>query len=201
MRLSSSQLPSRREGWGRENEKEKKEPKKAAPCSSLAWLSSRATGVDRAVPYLVVPGSHFLKKERERERKGDRDAKESSEIESGRTCSEAAGRTSDFHFSFSFPLLFFFFLSFSSMRSSVLLSSRRGAAPAACRGGASAPSRTRVAVASASAAPAQRRRLRRQSDLPTSTMKTKAVSGDETGLLTALSAAPPEAVAALGAGE
>ena len=32
-------------------------------------------------------------------------------------------------------------------------------------------------------------------------MKTKAVSGDETGLLTALSAAPPEAVAALGAGE
>lgn len=89
------------------------------------------------------------------------------------------------------------------MRSSVsVLSSRRGVAPAACSGASTAPSRARIAAAAAPAALPQRRRL---SGLPTkekaaSTMQTKAVSGDETGLITALSSAPKEAVAAFGAG-
>lgn len=91
------------------------------------------------------------------------------------------------------------------MRSSVsVLSSRWGVAPAVCSGASSAPSRARRVVAAA--ALPQRRRLR--SGLPTtttekasSTMQVKALSGDETGLVTALSSAPPEAMYALGAGE
>lgn len=89
------------------------------------------------------------------------------------------------------------------MRSSVtVLSSRRGVAPAVCSGASSAPSRARRVVAAA--ALSQRRRPR--SGLPTtekasSTMQVKALSGDETGLVTALSSAPPEAMYALGAGE
>ena len=168
--------------------------------------SPRASGIDRALTHLLVPGSHFCLKQRGRETKEKRTTKRAkssgSEFEANLLRRQQVEQVIFLHLLFFFPLCLF---SFSSsffpqtiMRSSVL-SSRRGVAPAR---GASGLSRARVAVAAASSvsvAPLQRRRLAFR-DLPT-TMKTKAVSGDETGLLTALSAAPPEAVAALGAGE
>lgn len=76
---------------GVERTRKKKEPKKAAPCSlSRSRLPSRATGVDRAVPYLVVPGSHFFEKERERERKGE--VEQALKAKSRGTCSEGRNK-------------------------------------------------------------------------------------------------------------
>ena len=125
--------------------------------------------------------------DRERERRREEEQNARAEVET-----EVAPKNEKKHF---FPSPFCLSFPPTTMRSSSVLSSRRcGPSASSCRHGAS-PARVAAALL--------HRRPLRSGVLPlttTNSMTTLAISGDDTGLITALSSAPPEAVAALGAG-